>query len=215
MVFSVDMTLVLYYLVNMRKKNKLVCGVGENDYDGSVGTSGHMIPSYHCWNNMLNRCYSAKCQVIHPTYIGCIVCEEWLLFSNFKKFYDDNYKKGFVLDKDILKIGNKIYSPEYCRFIPVYLNSLLADSGAARGDLPLGVSALKPSIKSSRINITYRAQCNDGYGELIKKAFKTISEAQTWYSITKKRIVKEQVFRAFDNNEILSDVACALLEREW
>ena len=199
----------------MNRKNKLVCGHGINDYDGAMSISGRDIPSYTHWHSMLGRCYDPKCQAKYPTYIGCTVCQEWLLFSNFKKFYDENYKEGFVLDKDILKIGNKVYSPETCRFVPVYLNSLLIDSGAIRGDLPLGVSSLKPSIKSHRINITYRARCSNGYRKPITKIFKTVEEAQEWYSITKKSIVKEQAIRAFLDNAIKTDVYLALVRRDF
>lgn len=194
---------------------KLIYGVGINDYDGSIKIDGKIITSYLCWQNMLNRCYDPKCQAKNPTYIGCTVCEEWLLFSNFKKFYDENYKSNLQLDKDILKIGNKIYSPQYCRFVPQYINKLLTDSGAARGNLPLGVTALKPSIKSRRINITYLAKCKNGYGKCISKTFKTISEAKNWYSITKKKIIKEQAIRAFLDNAIKSDVYLALVRREF
>lgn len=132
-----------------------------------------------------------------------------------KKFYDENYKEGFQLDKDILKIGNKIYCQEYCRFVPNYLNSLLIDHGAARGDLPLGITANKPNIKTRKINTTYRAECSTGYGDHISKTFKRVEEAQKWYSITKKRIVKEQVIRAFLENAIKTDVYLALVRREW
>lgn len=199
----------------MIKKNKLVCGVGTNDYGEPVYIDGRHIPSYECWHHILQRCYDPKCQTRQSTYIGCCVCDEWKYFSNFKEFYDENYKPGFQLDKDILKIGNKIYCPEFCRFVPPYINLLLIDCGAVRGDLPLGVTASKPNIKTGKINTTYTGECNNGYGRLITKTFKTIEEAQHFYSITKKRIVKEQAIRAFLDNAIKTDVYLALVRREW
>ena len=48
----------------------------------------------------------------------CSVCEEWKHFSNFKKWFDENYIEGFDIDKDILIKGNKVYSPEACSFVP-------------------------------------------------------------------------------------------------
>lgn len=199
----------------MKAKNKLVCGIGINDYDGSMRINGKRMLSYACWHSMLNRCYSAEYQTRFPTYIGCSVCEEWLLFSNFKVWYDENYKPRFQLDKDILFPGNKVYSPETCRFVPQYLNSLLTDRGAARGEYPLGVMALKPGSIQGLINTSYQAQCNNGYGKQIRKTFKTIEEAQHFYSITKKRVVKEQAIRAFLDNAIKTDVYLALVRREY
>ncbi len=199
----------------MRKKNKLVCGVGVNDYEEPVIVNGRKLDSYGCWYAMLRRCYSVKQQIIQPTYIDCSVCEEWLLFSNFKKFYDKNHREGFELDKDILFSGNKHYSPETCCFVPVYLNLLLLDRGRFRGDLPLGVSAKKPNSKIGKITTTYMARCSDGYGKSLTKTFKTLEEAQAWYSATKKRVVAEQVQRALDEGAIDQRIADALLSREF
>lgn len=82
---------------------------------------------------MLERCYSARYQERKPTYKGCSVCDEWLNYQNFAKWYDDNYYeiKGEImcLDKDILVKGNKIYSPENCVFVPNYINVLFARIG--------------------------------------------------------------------------------------
>jgi hypothetical protein len=194
---------------------KLVYGVGINDLSEKVYVNGSIIPLYGCWNNMLKRCYELKYRITHPTYIGCIVCDEWLVLSKFKKWFDVNYKEGLELDKDILVQGNKIYSPDTCCFVPKYLNRLLTDSGSSRGDLPIGVTALKPSIKSRRITTTYLMTCSNGYNKAITKAFKTVEEAQEWYSVTKKRIVAEQVQRALDEKAIDQRIADALLSREF
>lgn len=198
----------------MRKKNKLVCGVGVNDYEGSVYVNGKRMESYMTWHNMLERCYSTKYQRNKPTYIGCTVSNEWLSFSNFKKFYDANYREGFELDKDILFPGNKVYSKDTCVFVPQYLNNLLTDSGRARGDLPLGVCINRVIIKGKTYEY-YQAQCSDGYGKILKKTFKTIEEASAWYSATKTRIVAEQVQRALNEGAIDQRVADALLARKF
>lgn len=44
----------------MRKKNRLVYGIGVNDFDGEVRTNGKTIKSYKCWSGILERCYSEK-----------------------------------------------------------------------------------------------------------------------------------------------------------
>lgn len=164
--------------MSMRTKKKLVQEVGINDLNEAVKVDGKLLPFYVTWRNMLCRCYSTKFQLTKPTYVGCTVCDEWKYLSNFKKWYDENYVDGFALDKDILFEGNKIYSPEFCRFVPAYLNSLLIDHGNARGDLPLGVSENKPNTKTGQINSTYLARCRDGYEGHLSKTFKTIEEAQ-------------------------------------
>lgn len=188
----------------MRTNNKLVYGVGVNDYDGPVTENGKNIKSYATWTNMIARCHSSKSLSRNQTYIRCSVCEEWLLFSNFKKWFDENYVEGFELDKDILVEGNKVYSPEFCRFVPHYLNSLLLDCGRCKSNLPKGVS---------RNANSYMAKCSNG--RLLTKTFKTVEEAKSWYSETKKRVVKEQAQRAFLENAIKTDVYLALVRRNF
>ncbi len=198
----------------MRKKNKLVQGVGVNDYEEAITVSGKHIDSYSCWSRMLKRCYSSKYQSRNPTYAGCSVCGEWLIFSNFKNWYDINYRVEFELDKDILVEGNKVYSPDTCCFVPQYLNKLLTDRGRTRGDLPVGVS-IKSLVVKGKTYEYYRASCNNGYGKQLDKAFKTLEEALHWYSITKTRIVAEQVQRALSEGAIDQRVAKALLARKF
>ena len=197
------------------KPNKLIQGHGINDLDEPVWKDGKNLKFYTVWVNMLQRCYSGKYQDRQPTYRNCSVCPEWLSLSVFKEWFDVNYREGMALDKDILVKGNKIYSPDTCRFVPQYINSLLTDAGASRGELPLGVTAVKSKLKNGQITTTYRAFCSDGQGERPSEIFSTIPEAAAWYSMTKKEVVKEIVLDAFWRNEILSDICCALLERKW
>lgn len=102
---------------------KPVYGHGINDTEYVFETKDYKI-----WRNMLERCYCEKTQKKYPTYIGCYVCDDWLLFSNFKKWFSENYIEGFELDKDIILINNKIYSPDTCCFVPREINSLLRKS---------------------------------------------------------------------------------------
>tara|TARA_B110000881_G_scaffold169774_1_gene153324 strand:- start:1166 stop:1795 length:630 start_codon:yes stop_codon:yes gene_type:complete len=68
------------------------------------------------WKGMLERCYSDRYQALKPTYIGCVVCDEWHNFQNFAEWFYNNHIDGFELDKD--KLGNgKLYSPDTCCFI--------------------------------------------------------------------------------------------------
>ena len=112
------------------------------------------------WWGMLSRCYNEKYQEKCPTYKGCFVNKEWLNFQNFAKYYEDNYKEGYQLDKDLLFKGNKEYSSETCVFVPQYLNKFTLDSSAKRRKFLVGVtlcsySKLKPyraSIRSAALN---------------------------------------------------------------
>lgn len=135
------------------KIRKLVCGVGVNDSDYVVRkeeTIGNVdgkrrrklvwvCPYYQAWADMLNRCYSTKYQNRQPTYKGCSVSEEWHTFSVFKNWMEKQDWEGNHLDKDLLFEGNKIYSQETCCFVTRMVNNFTLDSGATRGELPIGV----------------------------------------------------------------------------
>lgn len=110
-------------------KRKPVYGVGINDakYNIYITVDGSrvMCPFYTKWKNMLNRCYSETSHRNSPSYIGCSVCDEWLLFSNFRRWMDTQDWEGKELDKDIMIDGNKIYSPDTCMFIDSSINTLV------------------------------------------------------------------------------------------
>jgi len=100
-------------------------GVG---YLGEIRTSKGNEKPYKIWNSMLQRCYSPKKLKTSPSYIGCSVCDEWLNFTNFLKWYKANYLEGMELDKDSLIEGNKIYSPNTCKFISSFENKSISTS---------------------------------------------------------------------------------------
>ena len=94
---------------------------------------------YQTWVDMLKRCYSKKHQESKPTYKGCTVSEEWLLFSNFRAWMVEQDWEGFQLEKDLLIRGNKIYSPETCVFVTSQVNNFILEGGRSRGEWPIGV----------------------------------------------------------------------------
>lgn len=131
----------------MKSGMKLIYGVAINDYKGKVSIDGKFIKPYKVWYSMLNRCYSEKYQNRYPTYKYCTVCKEWLSFSNFKKWYDENYPQHLEdnsikldLDKDLLVAGNKTYSPATCIFIPHEVNNFLTNARAKNTSGYTGVS---------------------------------------------------------------------------
>lgn len=139
---------------------KLVCGIGFNDagYTVNQRVNGKrvMCPFYQVWASMLSRCYSDKVQAKHPAYIDCSVVSRWLIFSNFKKWMETQDWKGKELDKDLLVMGSKIYSPDTCVFVDVLTNLFTTDRNSARGEWPLGVDVQKPTGR-------FRARCRNPF----------------------------------------------------
>lgn len=150
------------------KKNKLVYGVGINDADYPVlpirNASYTKCPYYVKWKDMLGRAYSEKYLKQRPSYSDVSVCQPWWTFSIFKDWavsFGDI--KGLHLDKDILILGNKEYSPEGCAFVPNYLNTYMIFNKRMApefSEYPLGVYLLTDSSK--RIN-KYQALCGKDY----------------------------------------------------
>lgn len=142
--------------------------------------------AYSTWNKMLIRCGNVKYKTKKPTYLNCIVCEEWCNFQNFCKWYYDNYYELFGeetnLDKDILVKGNKVYSPETCIFVPQFINSLFVKSNKTRGEYPIGVTCCGNKFRS-RLNIK---------GKLVHIGmFDNSKEAFQSYKIAKEKYIKQ------------------------
>jgi hypothetical protein len=111
------------------RERKPAYGIGINDADYAVSTevNGKRVtcPFYRAWHNMLKRCYSEASHAVQPTYKECGVCDEWLIFSRFRSWMEKQDWRGKELDKDILRPGNKVYSPDNCMFVTRQINSLL------------------------------------------------------------------------------------------
>lgn len=117
---------------------RLIYGVAINDVS-PVCVNGKDIPSYKAWKAMLQRCYHGGTGL--RAYRDCNVSDDWLIFSNFKLFYDANYIPGYMLDKDLLVAGNRTYSKDTCVFVPRWLNSFANHTTRQNGEkLPAGCS---------------------------------------------------------------------------
>ena len=169
-----------------------ICGIGIIGNEKKIDENGNTIKSYSVWHNMLMRCYSDKYQKQRPTYKDCCVCEEWHNYSNFKKWYDNNYYEiegeRMDLDKDILVKGNKIYSPNTCVFTPQNINKLFIKSNKIRGKYPIGVYFNKNANK-------FIAQCNTFYNGKRKRKilgyYNTIEDAFEVYKKFKEANIKQ------------------------
>ena len=95
---------------------------------------------YSIWRSILRRCYSKEYHDKYPTYIGCSIDKTWLDFQIFAEWYEKNYITDYLIDKDILFKGNKIYGPDTCCFVPLDISNLLIKRDNKRNDTLIGVS---------------------------------------------------------------------------
>lgn len=164
--------------------NKLVYGKGVNDVK-KISVNGKHELEYIKWHHMLNRCYSPKWHKTHPTYIGCSVHDDWLLYSKFKSDYKNmvGFELGWELDKDLLVKGNKVYSKETCVLLPKRINTLLINRKKSRGLYPIGVCLCS--------NNKYLTQCSDGYKQKHLGYHNTLEQAFQVYKTFKENLIKQ------------------------
>lgn len=188
--------------VALKAIRKIKYGVAYNDFDGcTTGGESQALMSYQVWNSMIKRCYSGKYQTRGKSYIGCRVCDEWLRYSNFKKWFDENYVNGCELDKDILVKDNKVYSPDTCCFVPKRINSLFVRSYKPKS-LPAGVWKSKKRFLAKFV-------CGDKIHYL--GLFKTVDEASTAYKQAKESTIKEIAQEYYNKGLINEKVYNAML----
>lgn len=163
--------------------------LGEGKY--KISKNGKKTKCYITWYAMLQRCYDGKFHEKEPTYINCEVCEKWLCFQNFAKWYYDNYyeieNETMCLDKDILCKGNKIYSQDNCIFIPHNINVLFTKRDNDRGEYPIGVCYDKQAKKFVAQCSIYDFKENKkkhihlGYYDSTEKAFESYKQYKEKY----------------------------------
>jgi hypothetical protein len=157
---------------------------------------------------MIKRCYSKADRIsgCTTTYVGCTVCEEWKYFSNFLKWYNEN-KTGdnCTIDKDLLVKGNRVYSPETCLLVPIFVNTLILTSKKIRGNTPLGVHYNKKA-KAYQAYMKVGDAKHKCYGN-----FHTAEEAFLKYKEVKEQRIKDEANRLYNSGEINDKVRDALL----
>ena len=172
--------------------SKLVYGAGVNDRSRPAFVDGKKVKEYDLWHDMLKRCFSEKYQTHKPTYKGCSVSDNFL---NYSYFYDwcqeqvgfgkvDDKGRNWQLDKDLLFVDNKTYSETTCVFVPQEINSFFTDSGAIRGDYPVGVYFHKRDGK-------FVAQCRVNGKLQHLGRFNTPEEAFNAYKPFKENLCKQ------------------------
>lgn len=165
------------------KMHKTVYGVGFLGVGKFNAKEQGMTTKEYCiWSNIIRRCYDEKTQQKHPTYKDVTVCEEWHNFQNFAQWYEENYREGFHLDKDIFCRECKIYSPETCCFVPQEINNVINRFDRdIISNLPLGIG------KRGRNYHIQISRSGKSYGEY---GITTIDEAIKRYEYLKENEIK-------------------------
>ena len=123
----------------MKKERRyLKFGYGYNEarnnkpYYKTSNEDGTTTKCYCTWFNMMKRCYDPNSRD-YEMYKDCEVMRKWHNYQAFAEWWDKEYYEipntVMSLDKDILKKGNRLYSPRTCCIVPLDLNSAFAIEG--------------------------------------------------------------------------------------
>ena len=175
--------------------DRCIFGIG---YLG-VGNAQQKTQVGYCWRGMLERCYCDRMKKIHPAYYGIsTVCEEWLDFQVFAKWYNENiYQVGterMHLDKDILVKGNKVYSPDTCLIVPQRINMLFLQK-PNKYNLPNGLLPIANGRYSARYNGRHIGnfdtleEATEAHEREKRKAIKLVAEEY-------KEVIPDKVYQA-------------------
>lgn len=166
---------------------KLVYGFGINDVKGDATKTSEYSHIYYKWKNMLRRCYSTTYIEKHKTYSNVIVSDEWKYYSNFKKWYLENFIDGYELDKDI--ISGFIYSPETCAFVPHEVNTCILDNPNSKSNLPICVSYMSNEKRNKR----YHSHISKNNIRISLGYYNTAYEAHYVWQCEKKKYIEELI----------------------
>lgn len=115
------------------------CFLGTGKYKSK--RNGKDAIEYSVWKQVLERCFNEVYKNKHPTYKECVLNEKWVSFQNFAEWYWTQKGagiKGWHLDKDLLRKGNKEYGPDTCCLMPSDINKALKLSKASNKSTPVG-----------------------------------------------------------------------------
>ena len=147
-----------------------------NPYDKTVNNVGYIgvgkytaydnfgkrTQKYTIWVSMLNRVYDRYGRSKNESYANCSVCNEWLDFQNFGKWYD---------------------CPNNCTFVPEEINKAFIGHGKLRGKYPIGVFKRKGKEN-------YIAMYHNGRGQQYIGDYKTLEDAFYAYKKCKESYLK-------------------------
>lgn len=155
---------------NNRKSVFGIGYIGYGVYKASI-KSKH-TKCYSIWRGMLQRCYY-QYKEFNTSYENVEVCDYWHNFQNFAKWFYENYVEGWELDKDLLSIDKKIYSPSSCCFIPKEINCLIKKQKETTGTV--------------KIKNKYKSQIGINKNHNHLGTFNSLDEANNTYKEEKKK----------------------------
>ena len=182
--------------------------VGEK-YQSHIGQRA--TKEYSAWKGIIQRSFDKEYKNEKSTYKNVTCCKEWLLFENFYEWIHNQSNfdkwlnnKNWHVDKDILKKGNKIYSPQTCCLVSQRVNALFIKDNAKRGSLPIGVT------KSQH---RYTSQCRDAENNKTKYngSYDTVEEAFEAYKKYKENVIKIVAQEEYDNGNITEECYRAMM----
>ena len=184
-----------------QKHRKPIYGVGINDVNDIVAGDR----CYATWRGMFQRSYSEKWHKRYPSYASCRVCEEWKLFSQFRKWFNEHYEEGYDLDKDLFSGDELIYSPQTCVFLPPEINKLI-HRGNYSGKLKLGVAKERDKYRASinadgvKLHLGLFDSEDEAHEAYVKSRLKHIKNVADYYYHTKQ--IGPRVYKALLNIQI-------------
>ena len=138
---------------------KMLYGVGVIDANYKLyvveGGKFYFCPFYKVWKSMMTRCYSEKYHTSNRPYEKCTVAVEWHSFNAFRSWMETHEWKNMYLDKDIIIMGNKNYSPENCIFVSRHLNNLVQERRKNKTGLPVGVGRVRSTERYYARHVLY------------------------------------------------------------
>ena len=156
--------------------------IGEGNYKPTFNNKRTKANSV--WKGILQRCLRRLDK--WESYKNAEICEEWHNFQNFAEWFYNNYRPStmdnWVVDKDILVKGNKLYSPETCCFVPPEINNLFPKCDKTRGKYPIGMSL---------IYFKFQVTIRKGGKTINLGRFDSIEEAFQVYKDAKEKHIKE------------------------
>lgn len=149
------------------------------------------VREYDMWTNMLGRCRNEKWRNSFA-YKDATISENFKSYTFFYEWcqsqigFGNKDEKGYYwqLDKDILVVGNKLYSEDTCCFVPRVINNACITKESCRGKYLLGVSQPKNGKR-------FVSQCNDGTKLRYLGYFDTEQEAFETYKTFKESYIKQ------------------------
>lgn len=98
--------------------DKIVMGIGIND-EFRVSKNSKPSKAYQAWAQMIVKTTNPEAS----GYVADgVICKDWLTFSKFKAWFEENYVDGWVMDRGIISPEDNMFSPEHCVFVPRYLS---------------------------------------------------------------------------------------------